>query len=88
MRFLACLVVVVSMLMVASASAQTRVETRGGVHDGYGRLVFSWPQPVVFEARIEGNELVVEFTQPLSSDLAPAIRLLRQYMSDGRIAGR
>lgn len=88
MRFLACLVVIVSMLMAASASAQTRVETRGGVHDGYGRLVFSWPQPVVFEARIEGNELVVEFTQPLSSDLAPAIRLLRQYMSDGRIAGR
>ncbi len=88
MRFLACLVVVVSMLMAAGASAQTRVETRGGVHDGYGRLVFSWPQPVVFEARIEGNELVVEFTQPLSSDLAPAIRLLRQYMSDGRIAGR
>lgn len=88
MRFLACLVVVVSMLMAASASAQTRVETRGGVHDGYGRLVFSWPQPVVFEARIEGNELVVEFTQPLSSDLAPAIRLLRQYISDGRIAGR
>lgn len=88
MRFLACLVVFVSMLMAASASAQTRVETRGGVHDGYGRLVFSWPQPVVFEARIEGNELVVEFTQPLSSDLAPAIRLLRQYISDGRIAGR
>ncbi|MEQ8711097.1 MAG: tetratricopeptide repeat protein [Rhodospirillales bacterium] len=88
MRFLIRLVVLLPMMLAFDALAQTPVETRGGVHDGYGRLVFSWPQPVVFEARIEGNELVVEFTQPLSSNLAPAVRLLRQYISDGRIAGR
>lgn len=88
MRFLAYLAIFLSMVMASGAFAQTPVEIRGGVHDGYGRLVFNWPQPVVFEARIEGNELVVEFTDPLSSDLAPALRLLRQYVSDGRIAGR
>jgi tetratricopeptide (TPR) repeat protein len=70
------------------AVAQTAVEIRGGVHDGYGRLVFNWPQPVIFEARIEGNELVVEFAQPLRSDPSAAVRLLRRYFSDGRVSGR
>jgi tetratricopeptide (TPR) repeat protein len=83
--FLALILILVS---GAAANAQTAVETRGGVHDGYGRLVFVWPQPVVFEARIEGSELVVEFERPFRSDLAAATRLLRRYLSNGRVNGR
>lgn len=75
-------------LLATPAWAQTAVEIRGGVHDGYGRLVFNWPQPVIFEARIEGNELVVEFAEPLRSDASAAVRLLRRYITDGRVSGR
>ncbi|MEQ9329438.1 MAG: tetratricopeptide repeat protein [Rhodospirillales bacterium] len=88
MRVRQLILLFVIWLAASPGWAQTAVEIRGGVHDGYGRLVFNWPQPVIFEARIEGNELVVEFAQPLRSDPSAAVRLLRRYITDGRISGR
>jgi tetratricopeptide (TPR) repeat protein len=64
------------------AAAQASVTVRSGEHDGYGRLVFDWPKPVRFDASVDGNQLVIRFDAPLTTDLAAAaIRRLDNYVA-------
>ena len=64
------------------AHAQAAVTVRSGEHDGYGRLVFDWPKPVRFEARVDGSQLIIKFDAPLTADLgAAAIRRLDNYVA-------
>ncbi|MBT3358843.1 MAG: tetratricopeptide repeat protein [Rhodospirillales bacterium] len=62
------------------------VKVRAATHDGYGRLVFNWPRPVPYTARMQGNRLVVQFGRPIEADVGPAVRALRKYLSAGQIS--
>ena len=54
--------------VVAGPALAEPVDVRAWPHDGYVRLVFDWQQPVSYEARIEGNDLVVSFDRQIESD--------------------
>ena len=54
----------VLLLFVATAAplqAAEPVPVRGGLHDGYGRIVFDWPRTVDYSARLDEGRLVIQF---------------------------
>ncbi len=70
--------------------AQEKVGLRGGRHADFGRLVFDWPSPVGYQAKVQGQSLVVTFDRPARFATAKALARLRGYLgeaeagSDGR----
>ena len=69
----------------APAWAQERVQTRAWPHPGFARIVFDWPQPVDYKARIDGTTLVIEFERPLTSDFGRIARFLDEYVSSASL---
>ncbi|MCW9033377.1 MAG: hypothetical protein OQJ97_04090 [Rhodospirillales bacterium] len=61
------------------ASAEP-VEVKGGVHPGYGRLVFNWGVPTPYTATVEGDQLTVLFRKNIEADYGQAVRALRKYI--------
>ncbi len=68
------------------------VMVRAASHDGYGRIVFNWPEPVSFRAETVGGQLVVRFSSPIEPILGGVVRNMKKYLSsaaagaDGRSA--
>ncbi len=58
------------------------IETRAGAHEGYGRLVFDWPQAVAYGAQMEGTTLTVMFDRRLHTTFQQVPRYLGAYISD------
>ncbi len=58
------------------------IETRAGAHEGYGRLVFDWPQAVAYGAQMEGTTLTVMFDRRLHTTFGQVPRYLGAYISD------
>ena len=74
--------------MFAAASSCFAVETvrtRAAVHDGFGRVVFEWPEPVVFTATVVGARIVVHFNRPLSTNLMPLTERLDAYINSAKL---
>jgi tetratricopeptide (TPR) repeat protein len=69
---------------MAPARAAT-VPIRASAHPDFGRMVFDWPSSVEFTARIDGNRLVIAFTQPINAPLDRAVAALPDYLSGGRV---
>ncbi|MDJ0944147.1 MAG: hypothetical protein QNJ30_11810 [Kiloniellales bacterium] len=84
------LVLLLGLLPPPPAAAQDPIRVRGGVHADYVRMVFDWPAPVSYTARIEVGRLVLLFPKGHSFDFAPARRILRKYLilPDGAVGGR
>ncbi|HWE75297.1 MAG TPA: hypothetical protein VG328_19210 [Stellaceae bacterium] len=62
------------------AQAADKVELRVGEHDGYGRIVVQWPTPVTYQAKLEGQTLVIHFARPFSGQLNIVNRNLGHYV--------
>lgn len=79
-------------LAIASAAYGEDVGVRGWSHTKFGRLVFDWPTPVTYTARISGRRLLVSFNKPIETQFAPALQNLKAYIRevslsrDGRTA--
>ena len=73
-------------LLLSPAWAQDRVQTRAWPHPGFARIVFDWPAPVAYKARIEGASLVIDFGRSLSSDFARMERFLPEYVSGASLS--
>nr|WP_211113621.1 tetratricopeptide repeat protein [Azospirillum endophyticum] len=71
-------------LLVAAAEAAS-VPVRGGTHKDFGRLVFDWPGKVDYTASVDGDRLVVAFTEPIDAPLDRLVRALPDYLADGRV---
>jgi len=57
------------------------VRVRGGVHEGYGRIVFTWQSPVTFKAAVDGQRLNIDFGRDIEADYAQLLRVLRAYVT-------
>lgn len=79
----ACAVLLVTMV---SAQAQEVVQARGWAKPSYGRIVFDWPRPVQYKARIKGKQLVVEFDRPMRTSLDGVTRALGDYLTGGKVS--
>lgn len=71
-------------LAVAVPAGAVEVVVRAAPHDGYGRIVFNWQQPVAKQVAVESGRLVVRFSQPIEADYAGVARSLEGYVADPR----
>ncbi|WP_157845951.1 tetratricopeptide repeat protein [Kiloniella litopenaei] len=49
------------LLFFSSAPYAQDIPVRTGIHPGYGRIVFDWPEQVGYDAKIRQRELIVQF---------------------------
>lgn len=69
----------------ATAPAAAEVPVRGGLHEGYGRLVFDWPGNVEYTAAVEGGSLIIRFDRPLRTDISGALANLGGFLAGGSL---
>jgi tetratricopeptide (TPR) repeat protein len=65
-----------------SAHAAEKVELRAGEHEGYGRIAIQWPMPVAYQAKLEGQTLVIHFARPFTAQLNIISRNLDHYIAN------
>lgn len=70
-------------VLAMPAQAQEAVEVRGGNHDGYGRIVFDWSQPVQYRAFVRNNALHLEFARRASFQTSALFPALNGYIGLG-----
>ncbi|MGE4527734.1 MAG: tetratricopeptide repeat protein [Rhodospirillaceae bacterium] len=76
--------VVCAVLLAAPAAFAQSVEMRAGVHEGFGRIVFEWPQRTEYSARIAGDQMIVTFGSAVASDPAALVPRLSAYLRAAR----
>src|SRR5271170_2713823 len=59
----------VAALSTVPVWAQEKVGIDAGVHDGFARIVFTWPTKVAYDAKLDGRTLTIHFARPLAADL-------------------
>ncbi|HEV7369195.1 MAG TPA: hypothetical protein VGO20_08850, partial [Arenibaculum sp.] len=67
-----------------SAGAEP-VGLRAWAQDGFGRIVFDWPQAVEFDAAVEGRRLRIRFDRPAELAVAPVLGAIPAYVAGGTI---
>lgn len=73
-----------ALLLVAlarPAAAADSVEVRGAEHKGFARIAVQWPQPVSFDAKVDGETLTIHFARAFNAPLAPLRDLLDDYVA-------
>ena len=68
----------------ATEAWSEQITVRAAAHKDYGRIVFKWPEPVPFDAKITGKRLVVSFGTPIEASYRRVTRSLRKYISNAR----
>ena len=81
-RAAASLTVLALLASSAVAFAGDKVELRAGEHDGYGRIAIQWPTPVAYQAKLEGQTLVIHFARPFTGQLNIINRNLDHYIAN------
>ncbi|HXY99738.1 MAG TPA: tetratricopeptide repeat protein [Stellaceae bacterium] len=84
----ACLGFLLALTLALPARAADKVGVRAAEHDaeGFGRIVFDWPAPVAFEAKIDGDTLTVHFARALAANFDAVPRHLEAYIGTIGIA--
>ncbi|OAN46236.1 hypothetical protein [Magnetospirillum moscoviense] len=72
------LFLIFAILFSVPALAQT--SPRGAEHDGFGRMVFDWDQPVRWTADLTNGQLVVRFEKPIAGDPKVLLKSLDKYL--------
>ena len=88
MRSLAGVSLALFLLVQAGAQPLAAAETvplRGGVHGDFGRIVFDWPNPVPYQARIEDERLLLRFERPADFDPSRVERILTAYIGTAEV---
>ncbi len=84
--FLACLALSVTATL-DRAGASERVAVRTALHDGFGRIVFSWKRLPAFDVRQAGADVVITFDRPLAIDPAPLVGKLGGEIAGAALSG-
>ncbi len=77
LAFFGCLIV-----SAAAADAADRVAVSGNVGKGLGRLEFTWPRVVLYDARVILGRLVVRFSEPGDFDFSAYQNAMPQYLGN------
>ncbi|MBT4702122.1 MAG: hypothetical protein HOB79_13715, partial [Rhodospirillaceae bacterium] len=79
-RVLGIALTAIVLLSAGAGVHADQVPVKSAPHQGYGRLVFNWPAPVQYSARISGNRLVIQFGRPIVANYSRAIGALKKYI--------
>ncbi|HIP78565.1 MAG TPA: hypothetical protein EYH07_08915, partial [Kiloniellaceae bacterium] len=81
-----CLILAFLLLVPLPGQAAEEITLRGGLHPGYGRLVFDWPRTVDYEVRIAEGKLIVRFAERAAFSGSAVTRGLRGYAAAPDVA--
>lgn len=74
------LFLVAALLAFGLSSAVQAFETRAGLHDTYGRLVFDWGVPVKYNLSVSGTTATMTFDKPVEKDPSSVTKPIRSYV--------
>ncbi|MEE8394389.1 MAG: tetratricopeptide repeat protein [Rhodospirillales bacterium] len=63
------------------------VPVRSAAHQGYGRIVFNWPSPVVYSADVVEDRLIVGFGRAIEASYGGVVRRLGKYLRSAEPGG-
>jgi hypothetical protein len=69
------------------ALAQDKVGVETGLHEGFARIVFAWPEKVDFEASVADKTLTIKFARPFAADLRRIPAGLKSYAASAAMDG-
>ena len=67
-------------LLFSFEAVADRVSIRAKDVDGVGKIIFTWPTPVPFVARLSGRQLIIQFSRPIESSYTSAVKTLKKYI--------
>lgn len=62
-------------------TARAATAVRAAAHDGYGRMVFDWDQPVRYDVEIAAGNLIVSFDRPVEAATGRIPEALADYVA-------
>ncbi|MCK4939981.1 MAG: hypothetical protein KAR80_06755, partial [Rhodospirillaceae bacterium] len=84
--FLAIFILIAAILFGGAGTAVAdTVSISAGQRDSFGRMVFTWPQPVGHLSEAGDGFILVRFSRPIETDLSAAVRVLQKYISAANI---
>jgi len=69
----------VAVLGAGTAWAE-KVRVRAGLKDDYGRIVFSWNNPVGYQSKLSNRRLTVSFARPIEATYGSVARSLKKFV--------
>ena len=81
MRYFILILVFLVGLCLPSLGIADNVSVRTSKHKDFGRIVFSWPEPVSHKLQINGSDLILRFGRPITASLERVRGALGQYVS-------
>lgn len=64
------------------ARAADKVQVRGAEHEeGFARIAVEWSAPITFDAKLEGDTLIIHFARAFTAQLTPLVRTLDHYVA-------
>ncbi len=79
-----CAFLVVLLLGTAVTPAQAAV--RAAAHQGYGRLVFDWNDPVRYAVKVSGRTMTVTFGRAIVGDPRAVVGPLSEYIASASVS--
>lgn len=67
-------------------TARAATAVRAAAHDGYGRMVFDWDQPVRYDVEIAAGNLIVSFDRPVEAATGRIPEALADYVAGVRVS--
>lgn len=59
---------------------------RAAAHDGYGRIVFDWNEPVRYDVEVAAGALIIRFDKPIGASTARVPAALTDYVAAARVS--
>lgn len=85
-RIMAMIGIVFSLVTAGGASAMAdAVSVSSAQRENFGRMVFSWPQPVGHISQTGDGFLLVRFSRPIEANLVTPVRILQKYITAAEI---
>lgn len=81
---LAALVLLLGWTLGIRPAMAEAVGIKAAPHEGHGRIVFNWKDPVTFTATIAEGRLVVRFGRPIEASLGVVVNALPSYVRDAK----
>jgi len=77
--------VLLTTILFAPAVLADPVTASGSERDGIGRMIFTWPSPVPFLARVQNKQIIIKFARPAEGSFSGLVRSLKKYIKAPRI---
>lgn len=72
--------VLMAVMFVGSADAAEPISVRAGQHDAFARIVVDLPRPIGYVAKLNDDQLILEFDEPVTGDVSQVGKTLAEHV--------